>query len=276
MGELRNVVVPYTIGLFNLLTGKRLDLYRIWLNQEISEELKIVFREMLKRLNVFIMEKSPSANYLEWGKKLDCWLAIKNEEWNFDFASVEDDFLSSDRIYNRTIIKDTDEDDPDDGQEMETLRNMPQAGWKLIMQYMYDKEVYKNETQKSVVHNLAFRGLPAKMRESERKAAIDAIDYVLEHRPELFETLEDAEIVQDQNQNNGTPEITPELVKAMVEWDRKNRKLEAWKFRVMQQVANGEKVLDEKMKYVFRSNYIAEDSELKVSEWKYEGTGVSD
>lgn len=267
MGELRNVVVPYAIGLFNLLTEGKLDLYRIWLNQEISVELSKVFYEMLQRLNAFIMDKSPSANYLEWGKKPECWCVIKNEEWNFDFTAIRNDFVSPDRIYNRVILKDTDETDPEAEQEMEILKNMPQAGWKLIMQYMYDKEVYKNETQKSVVHNLAFRGLTVKLRDSERKLAVEAIDYILDNKPELFGQLEQLENLPVQNQSENLPEITIGLVRAMVEWDRKNKKLEAWKFRVMQQVANGEKELDERMKYVFRSNY----KYLSGRGFRYEG-----
>jgi hypothetical protein len=37
IGELKSVVVPYTIGLLNHLTNGRIDLYKIWKNQKISD-----------------------------------------------------------------------------------------------------------------------------------------------------------------------------------------------------------------------------------------------
>ena len=40
----------------------------------------------------------------------------------------------------------------------------------------------------------------------------------------------------------------------MVEWDKKNRVLESWKFKVMQDVAIGLKPLTEKLKWGFRVN----------------------
>jgi hypothetical protein len=49
-------------------------------------------------------------------------------------------------------------------------------------------------------------------------------------------------------------EIDIELIKRMVEWDRKNRVLENWKFKVMQDVAIGLKPLNEKLKWGFRLN----------------------
>ena len=40
----------------------------------------------------------------------------------------------------------------------------------------------------------------------------------------------------------------------MVEWDRRNRVLEDWKFKVMQDVAIGLKPLNEKLKWGFKLN----------------------
>ena len=49
-------------------------------------------------------------------------------------------------------------------------------------------------------------------------------------------------------------EIDIDLIKRMVDWDRKNRVLERWKFEVMQDVAIGLKPLTEKIKWGFRQN----------------------
>ena len=56
------------------------------------------------------------------------------------------------------------------------------------------------------------------------------------------------------NINTSEIEIDIELVKRMVEWDKHNRVLESWKYKVMHDVAIGLKPLNEKLKWGFRMN----------------------
>lgn len=49
-------------------------------------------------------------------------------------------------------------------------------------------------------------------------------------------------------------EITINLVKEMVDWDRRRRVLEDWKWKVMDDVANGKKPLTDKYRYTFWLN----------------------
>ena len=56
------------------------------------------------------------------------------------------------------------------------------------------------------------------------------------------------------NINVNEVDIDIELVKRMVEWDRKNRVLDSWKFKIMQDVVIGLKPLTEKLKWGFRLN----------------------
>lgn len=56
------------------------------------------------------------------------------------------------------------------------------------------------------------------------------------------------------NINVNEIDIDIDLIKRMVEWDRRNRILEDWKFKVMQDVAIGLKPLTDKLKWGFRLN----------------------
>mgnify|MGYP006935960599 CR=1 FL=1 len=75
-------------------------------------------------------------------------------------------------------------------------------------------------------------------------------------REEEQEEKEQKEKQRDtvKNINVNEIDIDIELIKRMVEWDRKNRVLENWKFKVMQDVAIGLKPLTEKLKWGFRQN----------------------
>lgn len=92
-------------------------------------------------------------------------------------------------------------------------------------------------------------------------------DKVCEENYELLEEIErlkeeeQEEREQKEKQRNtvrninvNDVDIDIELIKRMVEWDRKNRVLENWKFKVMQDVAIGLKPLTEKLKWGFRLN----------------------
>lgn len=83
IGELRQVVVPYTLSLINILTENKLNLYKIWKNQQISQPLSDCIYDLMKQINKFILEKSPVTHYIEWAKKEDCWEQVKAHTWSF-------------------------------------------------------------------------------------------------------------------------------------------------------------------------------------------------
>ena len=49
-------------------------------------------------------------------------------------------------------------------------------------------------------------------------------------------------------------EITLELIQQMVDWDRRRRVLDDWKWKVMKDVVDGKKELTDRMKYAFYLN----------------------
>ena len=87
---------------------------------------------------------------------------------------------------------------------------------------------------------------------------------VWQHNPELLEVADNlAELYRKKasesanaisNQVDCRDEITLELIKKMVEWDKRRRILEDWKWKAMKDVADGIKPLTDKMKYAFYFN----------------------
>ena len=60
IGELKQVVVPYTLSLLNIITEGQLDLYRIWKNQSISPALSDFIYDLMKQVNEFILRATAS------------------------------------------------------------------------------------------------------------------------------------------------------------------------------------------------------------------------
>lgn len=267
IGELKSVVVPYTIGLLNHLTGGRIDLYRIWKNQKISNALSNLIYSLMQQVNPFIMRISPSNNYLEWAKKEECWLAIRNnKDWEFDLDSIEDDLIDPDHPVTRKVTVNTVVNDKSE-HDLKVVKSIPYKLWQKIADWGAESgELSLNLQSKAreIAHDLKFNH---KLSSATVARGMTIFDRVCEENYELLEeidTLRDEEQKEKEQKekerstvksiNVNEIEIDIELIKRMVEWDKKNRVLESWKFKIMQDVAIGLKPLTERLKWGFRMN----------------------
>ena len=267
IGELKSVVVPYTIGLLNHMVGGRINLYKIWKNQRVSESLAKVLYSLMMQVNPFIMNISPSNNYLEWAKKEECWTAVRdNKEWKCDLKSIEDDLIDPNTTITRKVTVNTDTDDKYD-HDFKIVKSIPYKLWIKFAEWGAESGILSLNLQskaKEIANDLKYNH---KLTSATVSRGMTIFDKVCEENYELLEEIdrlmeeEQEEKEQKEKQRNtvrninvNEVEIDIELIKRMVEWDRKNRVLEGWKFKVMQDVAIGLKPLTDKLKWGFRLN----------------------
>ncbi|MFW5871809.1 MAG: AIPR family protein, partial [bacterium] len=81
IGDMRYITVPYSLSLIHLKTDYKIDLYRIWKNQSLSENLKSILFDLMETVEDFIKSNAPGALYGEWAKKEECWNAIKEADF---------------------------------------------------------------------------------------------------------------------------------------------------------------------------------------------------
>ncbi len=267
IGELKSVVVPYTIGLLNHLAGGKINLYRIWKNQKISESLAKVLYSLMLQLNPFIINKSPSNNYLEWAKKEECWTSVRDYKyWKLDLGSIEEDLVAPNTTITRKITLNTDTDDKYE-HDLSVIKSIPYKLWMKFAEWGIESGMLSLNLQskaKEIANDLKYNH---QLTPATVSRGIVIFDKVCEENYELLEDIdrlkeeEQEEREQKEKQRNtikninvNEVEIDIELIKRMVDWDRKNRVLESWKFKVMQDVAIGLKPLTDKLKYGFRLN----------------------
>lgn len=267
IGELKSVVVPYTIGLISHLTSGRIDLYRIWKNQKVSDALSILIYSLMLQVNPFIMKMSPSNNYLEWAKKEECWLAVReNKDWKYDLDSIEDDLIDPNHPVVRKVTVNTAVDDKSE-HDLKIVKSIPYKLWLKIADWGTESgELSLNLQSKAreIANDLKYNH---KLSSASVARGMAIFDKVCEENYELLEEIdrlreeeqEEKELKAKErntvkNININEVDIDIELVKRMVEWDRRHRVLESWKFKVMQDVAIGLKPLNEKLKWGFRLN----------------------
>jgi hypothetical protein len=137
IGDLRYLTVPYTIALLGYLTAYKLDLYKIWENQSISNTLKETLNIMMRSVEYFVKDKAPGSLYSEWAKREDCWLTVKEafKEWEIPIDPKD---LIQPKSKIRKRISETDISNSFYQEVEQTVKSIGAEKWKEI--YLYCKE----------------------------------------------------------------------------------------------------------------------------------------
>lgn len=188
IGDMRYITVPYSISILNLHINYKLDLYKIWKNQSISEELKILFYDLMVKVENFIKENAPGSLYGEWAKKEECWNRIKKFDIGIDFNLIKKDFAESSKRY--TEPKESSFNNIPE--EEQRIRDVKGAGWQIIYDWGKETGVLK-ETQIDLSFSLCSklsRNEICKISEFERTRGNIILDIVLKIEPDILRGLD--------------------------------------------------------------------------------------
>lgn len=188
IGELRQVVVPYTLSLLNILSENKLDLYKIWKNQQISQKLTDCIYFLMKQVNRFILENSPVSHYIEWAKKEDCWEQVKSHSWSFNIDDIKMDLIDEKNPPKRKTDIDIAEEEL--LQNREIVKSIPPALWNEIGIWGKDSG-YFDITKQNVASNIAYKLRQNKpLADEEYKKGVELLDIVAIRNEELLQESE--------------------------------------------------------------------------------------
>ena len=133
-------------------------------------------------------------------------------------------------------------------EELERIKTVPPQIWHKIEDWgRITGEL--SEQKKTVAYNLAGRVRNnSKISDYERQTGNAIIDVVIEKAPELFENID--EINESNNGTENKIEITLELIREIVIWDKKYKKLKNIEYKFMENLAEGKKPLTERNKFI--------------------------
>lgn len=95
MGQLRSAVVPYTLSILFMITdddkkAPSFDLLKVWLNEELENDLEAYLTLLLRLVNELIKKYSESDDYGEYSKKEELWQGISSSREIKEFTSTND------------------------------------------------------------------------------------------------------------------------------------------------------------------------------------------
>ena len=249
------IYVPYILSYLNQKTKDQLNLYKIWRNQRLSDNLKELIDSLLIKVHDYIYQKSLALNKRpdEWAKKEECWLDLKSQNFDVNLTSIGQDLEDPKSPTSRKKLSEEETEILQVKQEIEIIKSISPEVWGKIEEWGKLNGTLSVQ-QQSAAWNLARRiRNKSKISGYERNSAIRIIDTVISYAPQILFEIEEEEINLKQEaifEND----INLETIRKIVEWDRKNRKLRDFEFNFMNDIVQGKKTLTERNIFIARMN----------------------
>lgn len=100
-GGYRANIVTYTLARLSQATAKRIDLARIWREQQLAPDIEEAIRSLSHPVQHVIVNPPRQANIGEWAKRPECWAAVSAIEWTIP-GSLESQLLHTSVAAERT------------------------------------------------------------------------------------------------------------------------------------------------------------------------------
>jgi len=252
IGDMRYITVPYSIAWLGLKLNYKLDLYKIWKQQKLSDSLKEKLHEIMTRIEGFIKDTSPGALYGMWAREERCWAAVRNEEFNIDLGILNGD-LESKTSLSRKKISEEDTKEAEEESVIIRLKSIHPKTWQKIGKWGSETKSL-SYYQQNMVTTLGSKIKNNRLfTEIERNQGEVILNMVADINPELFFDMDNF-FVEDETSKQDEIEITLELIERILQWDKRNKRLEVYKYTFMAELLEGKKTLTERNKFLARLN----------------------
>jgi len=252
IGDMRYITVPYSLAWLGFKLDYKLDLYKIWKAQSLSENLKSALHEIMTKVEDFIKTEAPGSLYGEWAKKEECWEALKIENLNINLNNLENDLENKSSEKRKKLTEDETQKAEVEA-SLNRLKSIHVKTWKKI-------ESWGRVTQKLTQYQFDMAStISSKIKNNrsisdiERSHGETILNTVADLNPELFFDMDDF-FNEEKAKNENETEITLDLIARIVQWDKRNKRLDAYKYKFMVDLIEGRKTLTDRNRYLAKLN----------------------
>lgn len=262
IGEIKKTVVPYAIALLHHITDDQIDLYKIWMRQEVSTELSNFLYELMKQINKFILSYEGVARYEELAKKKSLWEDVKCHTWSYNLKDIKRDLIDPNNPPKR-VSKSKEEQERILAEECRIMiSNVPIEIWERIALWGKESECL-SVMQQNLCHELGRKiGKREAFSNSELEGGAQIIDILSKNNIDLLYQA-DAFVEEEAEQQVQIPSkkkitnrelnllMTDDLLHKMRDWDKTHHVLRDYVYDNLDKVVCGEIEMSFKMKWSF-------------------------
>ena len=247
IGDYKFLTVPYALAWLNHVTDGRIDLFKIWKQQAVSDALRDAIRRALPVIDKFLQQSAGSKLVSERAKQADCWTdllanPLPDDKRRTLMGQLRDD-LADPQQQKKRLSRNEDELAAEERrQEEESLLALGPEAWEAMEQWGRQTEELSphkrdrcNSIARSITRNRA-------LTDSELEIGRGVVDLVLEKNPQLLEELyarQPAPDIDKADKSAPRP-VTLANVEHLLEWERKNRKFPAQDAEFLAKLVKGE------------------------------------
>jgi hypothetical protein len=254
IGDLRFITVPYSIAYLGFKTNYQLDLYKIWKNQSLSNELYSFLKELMIAMDSFLKTESPESLIEMWARKESCWDLVKQQDFDIDFALIKADMFDKKNSAKRVLISADEAEQTQKAENLERIKAVPSEMWHRIEEWGRTTQHLSSNLQ-NIAYTLAGRTRSnSRITESEIGNGLRVLETVIDKEPELLFDIDN--ITPKEAKQIDNAEISIAVIKKMVAWDRTNKRLKDYEYKLMADIVAGSKPLSELHKKYAKWNLI--------------------
>lgn len=224
LGDLRYIVVPYAIAWVSYKLAHKINLEKIWRDQEIDESFKAKLKEIMISIENHIKTNATGSLYGEWAKSEECWRSIRDQNLNIDL-SMSEKWVYPVNHKRRYAKSESEIDEVVLRNEEDLIKSIPLSKWSAIGKLTKQIPGLSQHLKDRSINILSALRLNKRITEKQRSDALKIIDLVISKSPDFFDEQTETLPESTEREKSTIDNIQPEMIRKMVEWDAKARVL---------------------------------------------------
>jgi len=245
-GGYRALTVCYAVAwLRHLLNPEPVSLNRIWRQQGLTDPMREAVQATLRVVDDYLRETAGTRTAREWAVKEECWLQLRQQPVPPALLAAIRAVPATDRAAEVPRARQTPEELAREERRTQAaaLTSLGEAAWDAI-------ETWGRQSQRLTPRQLEMSGNIARaielnrpLTESEINNGHAAIDAVLEHQPDLLNSLEEATTALMATPSPREVQSLPlELLQRLYDWERTHKCLTDFHFNMIRKLVREQRL----------------------------------
>jgi len=137
---------------------REFDFSRVWKEQEISDEMAVVFEQVAKQMLEALKHSAETQGTMtsptQWAKRLNCWESVKRKNFTINEALISKFTISSEENKQKKRENIKTQREYDELSDYIKIVNIKPSGWTAIHEYGQENKIPETPQENKVINKL--------------------------------------------------------------------------------------------------------------------------